>query len=762
MIDNVTRNKILDAANIVDVVGDFVTLKRAGANYKGLCPFHDDRTPSFMVSPAKNYCKCFACGKGGNPVGFIMEHEQLSYPDALRWLAKKYGITIEERELTPEEKASKTERESLFIVNEWANKWFQDQMYETADGKAIGLAYFRGRGFRDDIIKKFQLGYCPSGRDKCTQAALKAGYKEEFLVSTPDADGIAHGVGITIKHDDGKIFDRFSGRVMFPIFTISGKVVGFGGRVLDSATKGVNVKYQNSPESIIYHKKSELYGLFQAKQAIVKNDCCFMVEGYTDVMAMHQNGVENVVASSGTALTHEQIRLLHRFTSNIVVLYDGDAAGIKASQRGIDMLLREGMNVKLMLLPDGKDPDEFGREHTAQEFQTYMKEHQVDFIKFKTDLLLKEAKGDPIQLSRLVNNIVQSIAVVPDEITRTFYIRETAQMMQMQERLITEAVSKQVQKNIEEWRKERERETRRATQQGNTSSGQGTTPAQQAQGNPTMGQAQGTMYQGQGGTTYQGQGNATYQGQGGTTYQGQGSTMGQEPIPADAYLPEDYPPPPEFDQPIYPNNISSQPSQPYVQPGPVSYLKNESNTQLAKEKLIIQMVIRHGETLICNAKNAEGEEVALSVAEYIFIALQEDQLILQDALQQKVLEEAVAHVHDEGFKAERYFLNHPSQDISSLAFELATDKEELSKYYTQQKDEHLDAAGQMMDQVNHLLIDLKLCIVEKQKKELMLQMRNPEVVKSKERCRELIIEFQQIKEVENALAKACGDRVFMH
>lgn len=743
MIDRITVDKIIDAANIVDVVSDFVTLKRAGANYKGLCPFHDDTTPSFMVSPAKNYCKCFACGKGGNPVGFIMEHEQLTYPDALRWLAKKYGITIEEREQTAEEKATKTERESLFIANEWANKWFQEQMYETPDGKAIGLAYFRGRGFRDDIIKKFQLGYCPSGRDKCTQAALKAGYKEQYLISTPDEDGIAHGVGISIKHEDSKIFDRFSGRVMFPIFTVSGKVVGFGGRVLDAATKGVSVKYQNSPESIIYHKKSELYGLFQAKQAIVKHDCCFMVEGYTDVLAMHQNGVENVVASSGTALTHEQIRLLHRFTSNIVVLYDGDAAGIKASQRGIDMLLRDGMNVKLMLLPDGKDPDEFGREHTAQEFQDYMMNNQVDFIKFKTDLLMKEAKGDPIKLSKLVNSIVQSIAVIPDEITRTFYIRETAQMMQMQESLITDAVRKQVQRNLEEWRKEKEREQRREQMIAQRGS-QGGQAGQTGNGQTGNGQT----------------GNSGYSGQ--SIQPEQSIQPGPQPIQGDYPLPEDdfmEPIPPE-DYPPSNNPIATQHSL-QGQSNAAAPLHTK-NTKEAKETLIIQTVIRHGERVICNVQNAEGEAIPLSVIEYVYLALQEDQLQLQDPMHQRILDEAVSHVHDEGFAAERYFLNHADMQISSLAFELATDKEELSKYYDQQKTNPQDETMQLMDQVNHLMIDLKLCIVETQKKELMQQMRDPMVLQDKERCRELIAQFQKIKEVENALAKACGDRVFMH
>ncbi|MBQ5694672.1 MAG: DNA primase, partial [Bacteroidaceae bacterium] len=445
MIDRSTTIKIQEAAQIVDVVSDFVTLKKSGANYKGLCPFHDDRTPSFMVSPAKNYCKCFACGKGGSPVGFIMEHEQLSYPDALRYLAKKYGIQIEERELTAEERAAQSERESMFILNEWALRWFQRQMHETPDGRAIGLSYFRERGFRDDIIQKFQLGFCPKGRDVMSQSAMKEGYKEQYLV----------GTGLSIKREDGSVVDRFWGRVMFPWHTVGGKVAGFGGRVLDAATKGVAVKYQNSPESAIYSKRRELYGLFQAKQAIVKADQVYMVEGYTDVISMHQCGIENVVANSGTALTKEQIHLLHRFTNNITLLYDGDEAGIHAAQRGTDMLLAAGMNVQILLLPDGDDPDSFARKHTANDFRQYVEEHKVDFLKFKTTLAMNQAQNDPRKLSQLVADIVTSISFIPDEITRTLYIRETAQMMQMQEQMIYRAVQNQMSKNREEEYKRR-------------------------------------------------------------------------------------------------------------------------------------------------------------------------------------------------------------------------------------------------------------------------------------------------------------------
>ena len=349
MIDHSTIDRIMDAAQIYDVVSDFVTLRKRGVNYVGLCPFHDDKTPSFYVSPAKNLCKCFACGKGGNPVHFIMLHEQLSYPDALRFLAKKYHIEIQEREQTAEEKAAQTERDSLFVVNQFACDYFRHTLRDTDEGRNIGMAYLRSRGFRDDIIEKFQLGYCTESHDAFAKEALAKGYQKDFLVKT----------GLCYETDDHRLRDRFWGRVIFPIHTLSGKVVAFGGRVLAAATKGVKVKYVNSPESEIYHKSNELYGIYQAKQAIVKQDRCFLVEGYTDVISMHQSGVENVVASSGTALTTHQIKLIHRFTNNLTVLYDGDAAGIKASLRGIDMLLEEGMNIKVCLLPDGDDPDSF-------------------------------------------------------------------------------------------------------------------------------------------------------------------------------------------------------------------------------------------------------------------------------------------------------------------------------------------------------------------------------------------------------------------
>ena len=372
MIDRATVDKILDATNIVDVVSDFVNLRKAGVNYKGLCPFHDDKTPSFMVSPSKQICKCFACGKGGTAVSFLMEHEQITYTEALRWLARKYNIEIEERELTDEERRQQSERESMFIVNEWAKDYFHNILKNDPDGIAIGKQYFRSRGIRDDIIEKFQLGFAPQKRDALALAAQKAGYKAEFLVKT----GLCFEVRnekLGMRNDDFSLRDRYAGRAIFPWLNVSGKVVAFGGRVLDSRTKGVAQKYVNSPDSDIYHKEHELYGIFQAKHAIAKEDCVYMVEGYTDVIAMHQCGLENVVANSGTALSVYQIKLLHRFTQNIVLLYDGDEAGIHAAMRGTDMLLQEGMNIKVLVLPDGDDPDSFSRKHKAEEFRNYIR-----------------------------------------------------------------------------------------------------------------------------------------------------------------------------------------------------------------------------------------------------------------------------------------------------------------------------------------------------------------------------------------------------
>ena len=448
MIDRPTIAKIMDATKIEEVVSEFVTLKKRGINYVGLCPFHNDSNPSFSVSPTRGICHCFTCGKGGNAINFLMELEQMTYPDALRWLAKKYKIEIQERELTNEEKQRESERESMFIVNDWAAKYFQDILLHDVDGIAIGMAYFRGRGFRDDIIRKFQLGFALPKRTALAEAAKAAGYNPKYLVDTGlcfkvDKDEAGN------KSGEDKILDRFSGRAIFPWFSVSGKVVAFGGRVLDSRTKGISQKYVNSPDSVIYHKERELYGLYQAKKAIAKEDCVFMVEGYTDVISMHQCGIENVVANSGTALSVHQIRLLHRFTSNIVLLYDGDKAGIHAALRGTDMLLEEEMNVKVLFLPDGNDPDSFARSHSAEEFRRYIQENQTDFIQFKTDILLRGVT-DPVKRSQAINSIVESISKIKNQITRASYITDCSHRLGVNEAIIVNALNNFVRNGMSE------------------------------------------------------------------------------------------------------------------------------------------------------------------------------------------------------------------------------------------------------------------------------------------------------------------------
>ena len=421
-IDKQTIEKIKDAANIVDVVSEFVTLRKSGSNYKGLCPFHNEKTPSFIVSPARGTCHCFGCGRGGNPIGFIMEHEQVTYPEALRWLAKKYHIEIRERELSDEERKEQSLRESMFIVNEWAATYFEDILHNHVDGVAIGMQYFRSRGFRDDIIRKFRLGFDLPDRQALAHAALQKGYQAQFLLST----------GICYQNDHNELIDRYANRVIFPWVGVSGKIVGFGGRVLDARTKGVNQKYVNSADSEIYHKDHELYGIYQAKRAIAKEDNVYMVEGYTDVISMHQCGIENVVANSGTALSVHQIQMLHRFTNNITLLYDGDAAGIHAALRGTDMLLLEGMNLKVLLLPNNEDPDSFARQHTADEFKAYIQAHATDFIRFKTALLL-DNENDPLKRSEAINSIVMSISMVQNPILRDTYLHDCAQHIGMNE-----------------------------------------------------------------------------------------------------------------------------------------------------------------------------------------------------------------------------------------------------------------------------------------------------------------------------------------
>jgi DNA primase len=435
MIDNATIERIYSAVRRYDVVSDFITLRKRGVNYVGLCPFHEDKTPSFYVSPAKNICKCFACGEGGTAVHFMMKHEQLSYTDALKYLAKKYGIEVKETELTNEQRQEQDDKESMFILNAYAQKVFSTNLWETKEGTAIGLSYFHERGFRDDIIRKFQLGYSLEERDAFSKQALLAGYKKQYLEKT----------GLTVTGENNYMSDRFRGRVMFPVHALSGKIVAFGGRILKNEK---TAKYVNSPESEIYSKSNELYGIYLARQAIVKQDCCFLVEGYTDVISMHQAGIENVVASSGTSLTQGQIRLIHRFTNNVTILYDGDSAGIKAALRGINLLLEAGLNIKIVLLPEGEDPDSFARKQNASSFHSFIKDNETDFVRFKAGLLMKEAGNDPVKKAQTITEIVDTIALIPEEIIRLMYIQECERITGVNEATLVRTIAKKRQEII--------------------------------------------------------------------------------------------------------------------------------------------------------------------------------------------------------------------------------------------------------------------------------------------------------------------------
>lgn len=672
MIDQATIDRIVDAAQIVDVVSDFVTLKKRGVNFVGLCPFHSDKTPSFYVSPAKGLCKCFACGKGGNAVHFIMEHEQMSYPEALRYLAKKYGIEIKERELTSEEKQVQSERESMFIINNFARDYFQNILRNHVDGRSIGMAYFRQRGFRDDIIEKFQLGYCTDSHDALSQEALRKGFKKEYLVKT----------GLCYETDDHRLRDRFWGRVIFPVHTLSGKVVAFGGRVLSNQTKGVKVKYVNSPESEIYHKSNELYGIFFAKQAIVKQDRCFLVEGYTDVISMHQAGIENVVASSGTALTPGQIRLIHRFTNNITVLYDGDMAGIKASIRGIDMLLEEGMNIKVCLLPDGEDPDSFARKYNATGFQDFIQKHETDFIRFKTNLLLEDAGKDPIKRAELITNLVQSISVIPEAIVRDVYIKECAQLLRLEDKLLVAEVAK---------RREAQAEKNNKPVSNNA-----------AYAAPSVPSEAGEM-------------------------------------------------PPPFPPDEAPDNYQSF----------IPQEGKEGQEFYKYERLIIQMVVRYGEKVMCNVTDEEGKETPVTVIEYIVNDLKEDELSFHNPLHRRILTEAAEHIHDNGFTAERYFIAHPDAVVSTAATELASERYQLSKYHSKTQKLITDEE-RLYEMIPMLMINFKNAIVAEELKHIMYALQDPEVANNDEKCAATMQRYKEMKEIQSLMAKRLGDRVVLH
>ena len=643
MIDRATIDKIMDATNIVDVVGEFVTLRKAGVNYKGLCPFHDDTTPSFMVSPSKQICKCFACGEGGTAINFLMKHEQITYPEALRWLAKKYNIEIQEKELTDEEKQQQSDRESMLAVNEWALKYFQDMLKNDPDGIAIGKQYFRSRGIRDDIIEKFNLGYALPKRDALAIAAQKAGYKPEFLEKT----------GLCIKGEKG-LHDRYAGRVIFPWLNVSGRVVAFGGRLLDARTKGVQQKYVNSPDSELYHKERELYGLFQAKKAIAKEDRVYMVEGYTDVIAMHQCGIENVVANSGTALSLYQIKLLRRFTQNITLLYDGDEAGIHAAMRGTDMLLEEGMNLQVLLLPDGDDPDSFSKKHSASELKDYIEKNATDFITFKTRQTV-DGITDPVKRSEAIGGIVKSISLIPDQILRSTYLGELAQRLGIKEQTLLNSMNGMIAKTIEEKEKQAEREAERQGAQQET---------------------------------------------------------------------------PQF---IGLHTIDEQTRE--------------------VERLLVKAIIRDGEKVIYeNVETEDGGTTNLTVAQYVAYDLGADGLCFHDERYNQILDEAVAHSGEPDFKAEAYFLHHPDVEIGQLAAELAIDRHQLGKSFELKERE-----GGLRQHVLHLVLDLRMDIVEKRLKEITKELK--EVGTDKEQMMKLLEEFKDTQQLRDALAKQLGNDI---
>lgn len=702
MIDQPTIDRILDAANIVDVVSEFVTLRKRGVNYVGLCPFHDDKSPSFYVSPAKNICKCFACGEGGTAVHFIMKHEQIGYFDALRFLAKKYNIEIAERELSDEEKRVRSDRESMFIVNAWAQQYFSQMLHEHVEGKTVGMRYFIERGFREDTIRKFQLGYSLDQRDALYQQALRKGYKKEYLEKT----------GLVIAYENGNVNDRFRGRVIFPVHSLSGKVVAFGGRVLKKDEK--TAKYVNSPESPIYHKSNELYGIYFAKQAIVKADRCYLVEGYTDVISMHQSGVENVVASSGTALTHGQIRLIHRFTNNITVLYDGDAAGIKAAIRGIDLLLDEGMNVKVVLLPDGEDPDSFARSHSATEFTEFIRQHETDFIRFKTKLLLADAGNDPVKRAALIGDIIRTIAIVPDDITRTIYIRECSAMMEIDEQVVLNQVNKQrLSKN----------EQKPSVPVTNRSTTEILPP------DYSIAESSGQMQEVPVATT--------------------------EPV--SDQLPPDFPPPPE-------EEFSGSDVMPEIPPSaPVEetqVMTRQRSPYEAFEIALLRYVVRYGERVLYDYVDEETKErIVMRVAEFIRDDLERDDLSFYTPVFKQMLDEAANRCGEETFIAHRYFLSHPDPLVSRVAANLMSEKYQLSKYHF--KFREVEQEEDKLDQlVVRDLFAFKEAYIMRQLKEKQEQLKQLSSA-DPEQIMTVMKEIAQLNEIKKVLSKELGERIIL-
>lgn len=712
-IDRLTIERIKEAADIVDVVSEFVTLKRSGSKYKGLCPFHNDSNPSFYVTPSLGICHCFTCGEGGDSVGFIMKHEQMSYVEALRWLANRYGIEVHETELTDEQRKENTVREAMFVVNNWAAEYYSDILYNDVDGRAVGLQYFRQRGFRDDIIKKFRLGFSPADKYAMPKKAKEKGYNLEIMEKA----------SLCYKDSKGEMVDRFSGRAMFPWIGVSGNVIAFGGRVLDSRTKGVSQKYVNSSESPIYKKERELYGLFQAKKAIGSEDCVYMVEGYTDVISMHQCGIENVVANSGTALSKHQIHLLHRFTSNIVLLYDGDAAGIKAALRGTDMLLSEGMNVKVLLLPDGDDPDSFARKHNADYFKQYVEEHKTDFIEFKTRVLM-EGQTDPIKRSEAINSIVKSVSVISDPIVRATYIKDCSVRLGINEQTLIVQMNNFIRANREEKRKEEERERLRRS---NPDYQAPTTQPADAQ-TSTSASPQQTV-----------------------------SASSQQPAEGDPYtdIPQEGFLPPEAFEPPSSGNSPVSISQTTVSTGTATTQQTYSSAKKQPKKedvqtMLIQCVVRHGEKIIFeDAELDDGTTANVTVAQYVDSQLAQDNLQFTNPVYNQILAEVVAHSGEENFVAEKYFKLHPDYEVSKTAIDLTIDDVQLSKSYEMKYEQDT-----LREHVVHLVGDFfwetTASRISFLRTEIAINASNPEKYGS---C---LKEYQQLIAFRQKLAKVLG------
>ncbi|MBI4648432.1 MAG: DNA primase [Bacteroidia bacterium] len=648
MIDHSTIEKILDTAEIVDVVQDFVSIKKRGVNYLGLCPFHNEKTPSFSVSPSKGIFKCFGCGKGGNAVNFIMEHEHLSYIEALKYLARKYHIEIVEKELTSEDKQKQTERDSLFIVTSFAQKYFTDILYNHKEGVSVALSYFNHRGFRDETIKKFQLGYCLESKDAFTQTAIRKGYKLELLVKA----------GLTIQQNVNT-FDRFRERVIFPIHSLSGNIIAFGARTLLS-DKNIS-KYINSPESEIYHKSNALYGIFFAKKAIVEQNKCYLTEGYTDVISLHQSGIENVVASSGTSLTPEQIRLIKRFTTNITILYDGDPAGIKAALRGIDMILEEGMNVKVLLFPDGEDPDSFSKKVNSTELHSFLTQNEHDFIVFKTQLLLKEAAKDPVKKAMLITDVVQSIAVIPDIITRSVYIKECSTLMNVEEQILyTEVSKKRRQKAEQEYRREQ------------------------------------------------------------AVIQRTKATISVQPTVTD-----------------YTNTLIEQ-------------------------REIIRYLINYGSyELFVIKKDIYEPAKAVSVAQYIFNELKQDNLSLTHPVIKQIFEEYENSLNNGIILESKHFTKHPDKEINSMAADLVTTKYKLSKIHSKAGVFVETEDMKLRELVPKAIYEYKSKLIFNKLKDIELMMKQAQQNKNYEEFEEYLQQFVAITQVKLLLSKNLGDRTIL-